>query len=1478
MRRSTTWRRRAATLAVAVLAGSLLSVTGPDSDQARAALPTGGMTASAINTMFNTYGDAGGHWTGADATASVPLPDGRLVWLFSDTFLGTVNPDGSRARDTPMVNNTMVVQDGTSLVSTRHGGTTALPEALVKPAQQGEYFWVADGTVENGSLKVLYNRYRHSGTGNLDFELTGNALVTFALPALTVSSVVDLPLGSTIGWGSAILEDGAYTYVYGTSSSADKLKFAHLARVPAGGLGGAWQFWTGSGWSATEADAARILSGVGTNFGMQKVGSQYVLITHENNLVFDPQYVAYTAPAASGPFTGPAQLFTAPEQEPGKPIITYDARLHPVLARSGKLLVSYNVNSLVNDDNYTDARLYRPRFVEVDWPRPAPDPATLPAAPAGFTAAVDNSGIARLGWQSVPGATGYRVHRRDTTAGQTHFARLPSAVTGTSTQVGHLTDGHRYEFKVTAENTVGEGPASPVLAVVPEIVAPPAPANVTATADAAGRITLTWSAVPTVWNYEVFRRDVTAADDEFTFVTRLGPDVVSHVMEGLEHNHEYEFHVTAHHGGGVSPPSALARATAVYTLPGAPTNLTATPNTSDGTIRLTWTEPGPNVWYLVYQRDVTAGHTEFHQLPLPVTVGTSLTASFLIHNHVYEFKVSATNRAGEGPTTPVVSATATYPKPAAPTGLVATAGDGQVTLSWTASTTPNVWYDVYQRNVTAGETSLTKLPLPITTCCTMQAALLTNGDTYEFKVVSTSQGGASTTGPTVQATPRLPLPGQVTGLSTTSNSNGTIRVSWTAPGENLWFDVYQRDVTAGQTTFTKLALPVTECCTFTAGALTHNHVYEFKIAATNASGAGPLSAPVQGTSRYSLPTAPTNMRAESAGDGMIALDWDAPTADGYLYWIYYRDATAGQGFTKGIWPTERTWAELGPYVHGHVYEFKVAAENQAGYGPTSAVVQVTAKGGLPAAPTGLTATAGNGQATLSWTASTTGNVTYNVYQRNASANGSWQKLALPVTGTSMTAAYLANGSTYEFKVSASNASGTGGFSNVASARPMPPPPSPASGLTATPGDGKVTLRWTASPTPNVSYWVELRSNGGSWRRLPVALSTCCTYTVNILTNGITYDFRLFAVNITSESGASNIASARPMPPTPQAPTGLTATPGDGKAYLSWTASPTPNVGYWVELRSYGGNWQRLPVALSSCCTYTVEMLWNGRPYDFRLFATNLAGDSLPSNTAKVTPMPPFPDAPRLHTPLGSTGKVNLAWDHSTTNGAWYWIYYRNASRGQVLWSKLSNPTDKPYAVLWGMFTAGDAYDFKVTAYNVAGENDSNVEMGVPHRFLPSGDPTRWKNHLNRANLMAGSYAYTKGMSCQNDYKQIVCFGPPPNLTGQPMTVGDYFFYPGNAAGLEIEVAEETMRRAQMRRYYGASIANSKGPDLLRHEAIHSEQWADVSSWGTFAEDYAAQSAYSEATTGSPACNNIYEMQANLFWGGYSRYPSGGSCN
>ena len=220
---------------------------------------------------------------------------------------------------------------------------------------------------------------------------------------------------------------------------------------------------------------------------------------------------------------------------------------------------------------------------------------------------------------------------------------------------------------------------------------------------------------------------------------------------------------------------------------------------------------------------------------------------------------------------------------------------------------------------------------------------------------------------------------------------------------------------------------------------------------------------------------------------------------------------------------------------------------------------------VPGAPTGLTATPGDGTVTLAWAAPASDGgspVTgYNVYQGTSPGGETG-----PVNGSSLVTATgykvtgLTNGTTYYFRVAAVSQVGEGKPSVEANAVPATVPGAPA-GLTATPGDGTVTLSWAAPASggaPVTGYNVYQGTNPGGESRVPVngsSLVTATGYKVTGLVNGTTYYFRVTAVNRVGQGPAS--AEVKVVPATvPGAPAGLTATRGNGNVTLSWTVPPS----------------------------------------------------------------------------------------------------------------------------------------------------------------------------------------------------------------------------------------------------------------------------------------------------------------------------------
>jgi len=369
--------------AVAALAATAPLVANSSATAATACSfdPTGAVTVrpdDGFNTLFRAYGDSNkslDDWTGADTTNSVLLPDGRVVWIFSDTFLGAVNADFTRS-DPSFIHNSLVVQSGGKLVDTLHDGRYPHARSLIQtndgrevngdPPVGADWYWVGDGTVDGGKLRVFALKFEKFGPGGFDFRWIGSSLATFSLPKLKLESVTPTISSNGVEYGSGILEDGGYTYVYGTEDLGAH-KYMHVARIPSGGLLGPWEFFTGTGWSTDPAASLRLLHGVANEYSVTRIGNAYVLITMDTNVAFSRDIYAYVSCAPTGPWVGPTKLYTAPDY-PFSNVIAYNAHAHPEFTENGELLVTYNVNSLVFQDLMNDVHIYRPRFIRVKLP------------------------------------------------------------------------------------------------------------------------------------------------------------------------------------------------------------------------------------------------------------------------------------------------------------------------------------------------------------------------------------------------------------------------------------------------------------------------------------------------------------------------------------------------------------------------------------------------------------------------------------------------------------------------------------------------------------------------------------------------------------------------------------------------------------------------------------------------------------------------------------------------------------------------------------------------------------------------------------------------------------------------------------------------------------------------------------------------------------------------------------------------------
>ena len=376
------------------------------------------------------------------------------------------------------------------------------------------------------------------------------------------------------------------------------------------------------------------------------------------------------------------------------------------------------------------------------------------------------------------------------------------------------------------------------------------------------------------------------------------------------------------------------------------------------------------------------------------------------------------------------------------------------------------------------------------------------------------------------ALPSLFPPSPVQGLAVTYPTSTSISLAWSAPADNggsavLGYKVSVVDQSTGSPVYSSASY---DTSTLTVTGLTTGTELTASVFAVNAIGQGSGSS-IAATPQAAAPGAPTGL-AGTSGDTEAALSWTAPSSDGGAaitgYVIEYTPS-GGSATTVSTGVTSTSFT-LSGLTNGTAHSIRVAAVNSVGQGSYSSSVSVT-PGVVPGAPTSLSATPGNAQVSLAWTApSSNGGSAITGYAISYSGG-----TITTGTGTSYNVTGLTNGTEYSFTVAAINAIGTGTASSSASATPRTVPGAPT-GLTATPGGAQVGLSWTA-PSSNGGSAItgySISYSGGT-----IATGTGTSTTVTGLTNGTQYSFTVAAVNVAGTGAASGSASATPsasLPP------------------------------------------------------------------------------------------------------------------------------------------------------------------------------------------------------------------------------------------------------------------------------------------------------------------------------------------------------------
>jgi fibronectin type 3 domain-containing protein len=407
--------------------------------------------------------------------------------------------------------------------------------------------------------------------------------------------------------------------------------------------------------------------------------------------------------------------------------------------------------------------------------------------------------------------------------------------------------------------------------------------------------------------------------------------------------------------------------------------------------------------------------------------------------------------------------------PTAPTGLTASVGSGTVTLTWNAGGGATS-YAVKRATVSGGPyATVGTVVSPAPTSFTDSG--LTNGATYYYVVSASNAGGTSPNSTELGATPTAaptftmsatasPNPvaqGKTSTVTLTVQdtsgalSNGIVQILISDAGGNTVAsqNFTGQNFAAGQSQNYTLAFTPAASGAFhvragvfsstwqnwawndSAGSITVTSSLSFTSSATAtpssvaAGSSTSIQSKVTDTGSAALSNANVEVQVFNASGAAVSTNvWSGQNFTGgqtqqYTYtWSVPASQAAGT-YTVMIGVFDSTWAT-------NYY-----------WNSSAASIAVSAGATAPAAPAGLKATAGNAQASLTWSAAS-GASSYNVYRGTSAGGEGATAVATGITAKSYTNTGLTNGTKYFYKVAAVNANGTSPLSNEASATPVAP--------------------------------------------------------------------------------------------------------------------------------------------------------------------------------------------------------------------------------------------------------------------------------------------------------------------------------------------------------------------------------------------------------------------------------------------------------
>lgn len=316
-------------------------------------------------------------WKGADGAYSIDLKNGRVLWLFADTYIAHKAPYIRNRACVSMIRNSIGIQDGFDPINATMQfywrTEDSLPSSFF-PEKDTLWYWPLDGIRLDQKLLVFMMEL-HSVDHGLGFEVCNHAAVMIENPDDDPfgwrNQNIPLPAHSShfmIGSAIEIYEDYLYSFCChepGTHDillarwSIDSVRVGHL-------LNPEWWMGDDEGWlcNPDSSNFPEVLFKDGATEFSVWYDSSLNRFLQIQTIGFGQAKLGFRqAPKITGPWSEPITIFN-PSENNIPNIMIYSGKAHPHISDSA-IVLTYATNgpeSLI----VADTCIYYPRFVRAD--------------------------------------------------------------------------------------------------------------------------------------------------------------------------------------------------------------------------------------------------------------------------------------------------------------------------------------------------------------------------------------------------------------------------------------------------------------------------------------------------------------------------------------------------------------------------------------------------------------------------------------------------------------------------------------------------------------------------------------------------------------------------------------------------------------------------------------------------------------------------------------------------------------------------------------------------------------------------------------------------------------------------------------------------------------------------------------------------------------------------------------------------------